>query len=845
MSKLRDLALLGAILLTIIPIKESKAIPAKPGVHAVKNSDGSTVSFELHGDERMHYKRTKDGFVITADEKGNYVYLTKGKDGNILKSSIIARDNETLSSQLGKDDSGVFIKDIETSNTLSRVYKKRDEMRITSPMSTKGKKKGIVLLVEFSDIKFRIPSPQVEFSNMLNVQGYTNSYGQIGSAKDYFRDISMNQFDPEFLVLGPIALPNSLSSYGGNGTEGYDKDPARMVYDALKLADLSSVNMSELDDNNDGFADNLFVFYAGYSEAEGGPEESIWPHAASLKMLLSLTDNMLPQKDGVKFNDYACGSELADKDGSRMSGIGAFCHEFSHILGLPDTYDTDYSTNGQAFGLDAWSLMANGPYNGNGNIPPSLNAWERWKSGWLTLTELSEADDYELEPLQESNQGYILKSEANNKEYFILENRQQTLWDRALPGHGMLIYHLDFTSTTPWLNNQVNATASRQCFELETADAIQTKATLSGDPYPGTSNKKEFTDVTTPSSRLWSGHSLGKPITDISEKDGIIEFKLSGGFILSSPSNISADNIQENSFELNWKEVERASNYFLDVYTEKSIDNGIVTKLWGFNNGTIDSELSPSASFSANFDTFGETAPSMSATNTSRDISTPNYGFALNYFSFWYNVDNNNTEWAIKLEAFANGSWTIFETINHLNAKLNSKYETNTLPESTLRVRVSWTRGASANKFSIDDISVRYHEQSVDRTYIEGYNNKELGNITNHQVIGVTGSTTYTCVLRSANSSSVSSNSTPIEVITSESTSLDQSELNQIRVYRGANNTITIENRSNKSVDATIIHTTGTIVRREFIEIGEQHITLPKGSIYIVQVGEKCFKIAL
>jgi len=837
MSNIKKLKFLGIAIIATIYSIDMLAIPAKPGVLVVNNADGTPLEIILHGDESKHFTTTTEGFVITKNEDGDYVYLTKDDDGEISISNIKVTNNDLRS----------YSKLVSTSDmhSLGINFRKNKEMRISSPMSTKGQKKGIVLLVEFSDVKFQITSPNKEFSDMLNIKGYTNTYGQIGSAKDYFYDVSMGQFDPEFEVIGPISLPNTLANYGGNGSDGYDKDPARMVYDALKLTDLSSINMSELDSDDNGYVDNLFVFYAGHSEAEGGAPESIWPHAASLKLLLSLPDNLLPQKDGIKFNDYACGSELADADGTRMSGIGAFCHEFSHILGLPDTYDTDYSTNGQAFGLDAWSLMANGPYNGNGNIPPSLNAWERWKSGWLTLTELNEADDYKLAPLQESNQAYILKNSENEKEYFILENRQQTMWDRALPGHGMLIYHLDFTSTTPWYNNQVNANASRQCFELEVADNIQSKATLSGDPYPGSSNKREFTDTTSPSSRLWSGQLMNKPITSINEIDGEIEFKLSGGFIMSAPSNIVESNITENSFELNWEASDRATNYYLDVYTESGVDNGKINKVWDFANGIIDSELTPSGSFTANIDKYGENAPSMSATNQNRDITTPNLGFELEYFSFWYTIEDNNEYWSIKLEALSNGSWQNFDTLSKDNSTPNQVYETSSLPENTTRVKITWQRGTPTNIFYIDDISIAYHDKSIVKEFLDGFENKSIGNTTSHEITGTRASTLYKCVIRASNEYSTSSDSDVIEVLTSEATSIEDQAKSEIKVFKTGDGTLAIQNRSDKTVEAKVFAITGCLIHTQQIEVGEQFIKLNIEGICIVHIDGHAYKVVL
>lgn len=846
MSKNTKLALWGATLLSALATTTALAVPAKSGIHQVKQADGTTLSIQLHGDESMHFRTTSDGYLITPDPSGNYLYLQKDGAGNLIPSTVRAVDpSRRTATQLSSLSTIGITAEQLTTEDRSRMRALLPELRITSPMAATGKKKGIVLLVGFSDVRFQIPNAHSEFSNMLNTPGYNNSYGQVGSANDYFLDNSMGQFDPDFHVIGPINLPSPLANYGGSDLSGNrDRDPAGMVRDALAMADLSALNMAEFDSNGDGFVDNLFVFYAGYSEAEGAVAESIWPHAASLKLLLSLPDNLLPQKDGVKFNDYACGSELSGISGTRMSGIGTFCHEFAHILGLPDTYDTNGSAFGQAFGLDAWSLMANGPYNGNGNIPAGMNAWERWKSGWLTLTELNDADDYTLAPLQESNQGYILKNSANANEYFVLENRQQTMWDRAIPSHGMLIYHLDFTSTTPWLNNQVNANASRQCFELEAADNIQSKATLAGDPFPGSFNKREFTDTSSPSSRLWSGQLMNKPITAISEIEGEIHFKLSGGFNLAAPTALSATDILGNGFTLNWSPVERATHYLVDIYTESGVDNGKVTQLWDFASGTMPAELS-TQSFAANNNRFGNAAPSISTTFGSREITTPNYNFPLEALSFWYDVEGSNDEWTIRLEAFSNGSWVTFQTLTATNSGATGLFETTELPANTLRVRIGWTRGATAKTLSVDDLTLRYHDQAIVRSHLAGYENRSVGNNTSLIIEGAAPLTHYNCVVRSANVANLSSNSQILEVTTSESTSLGGDEENAIRVYRVAANTIAIQNRSNQAEEAAIYHTTGSLHQRSRIEMGETTLTLPNGGIYLVQIGNRKFKVAL
>ena len=210
--------------------------------------------------------------------------------------------------------------------------------------------------------------------------------------------------------------------------------------------------------------------------------------------------------------------------------------------------------------------MDRGPYNNNGKTPPYYSIYERYALGWITPQEIGKPADIKLDNISK-NVGYIIKTD-NENEYFLLENRQQEGWDKYIPGHGMLIWHIDYNQEV-WDLNAVNNTPSHQYVDIEEADAIQTDETRAGDTFPGTSNVTSFTDDTNPSMKTWKGNGLNKPITDIEEKDGIIRFKISGGDDTSIMNTWAANditvNVEDSKLIVTSNNPEKLPLYIMDI----------------------------------------------------------------------------------------------------------------------------------------------------------------------------------------------------------------------------------------------------------------------------------------
>lgn len=357
-------------------------------------------------------------------------------------------------------------------------------------VTASGSPKFLVVLVDFPDRPFTVGAPLSAFQELLNASRTDNPEAK--SARSYFEDSSDGQFSPDFQVVGPVTMSHPARYYA---SVGLDDSPATfMVIEACQQLD-SQLDFTEFDLDGDGICDNVYFFYAGQGQADGGGSTTIWPHSATLGTFgKSLT------VDGVAIENYACSPEQNGR--KQFTGIGTFCHEFCHVLGLPDLY----CNGGQHPGY--YSLMASGNYNDNGYTPPLLSSFERLSLGWLTPGELTASGDVTIYPLSDSNAALRLSTPLDN-EYFLLENRPRQGWDAHLPAEGMLIWHIDYDQAA-WDNNTPNTPSFRR---VDLLRAVSTGGT--GTPFPGSGNVTTISDTTHPSLTTNSGESLGITLSDI------------------------------------------------------------------------------------------------------------------------------------------------------------------------------------------------------------------------------------------------------------------------------------------------------------------------------------------
>lgn len=522
------------------------AIKASPKPITVKQPDGTTLVIRVHGDENFHYITTTDGFLIQRDKDGYFKYvqtdasqgtrkLTARRALNADKRS--AADNQFLSTlrPIRKEADAEWLKSLRgnvqpmtVGQTLPASVRSR---KVDAQTGEAKESEYLVVLVKYADGEFHFTDS--DFDAWLNEKGYSKN-GGTGSVKDYYRDNSMGQFVPNFTVVGPYTLDHERTYYAADlGGTGNDVNPQALVIEAAQKAkaDHPEIDFSKFDNDGDGYMDNINVVIGGYSQASSGDDKDMWPHSYRLK---TSDEDLSIEIDGIRVNNYSVSAELVGASGINMDGIGTFTHEFGHILGLKDMYDTDDYDGGIGIDPGAYSLYASGSYNNNSRTPAALMTFERLQMGWLKkedLHQLNKAEDVTLPIMTSNTAAYVDArpglSDDEGYEWYVFENRQKTGWDSYIPYHGLLIYHLDYTKSMVdkyWSVNGPNNNARHRCMYIVPADGIDDNNTRKGDTYPGTSGVTSFTDYYN-----WLGDKVRTPITNIREENGLVFFQVKGG----------------------------------------------------------------------------------------------------------------------------------------------------------------------------------------------------------------------------------------------------------------------------------------------------------------------------
>ena len=521
------------------------ARPAYQGTTRVVQPDGSGVTIRLVGDEYLHYNITLDGYSLVRRDDGAYVYAQMNETGQLEATDLLAHDavERTAKERDYLEKVGRLMpQPTEQMRQMLRLNRAARAPMFSQDRAARydySQFRGLVILVEYNDCSFRYDDYADIMEDMINADDYmgddrTNFYSSgyvrcTGSIRDYYRDNSEGMFVPTFDVVGPVQV--NRSQYYANGTQ----NSVQLMIDACAAAD-SQVDFSDYDVNNDGTVDMIYFIFAGLgSYIQGNDSRLLWPHQYDISY------NRTIRKDGVKLGRYACSNELfGSTDWSVLEGIGTMCHEFSHVLGLPDFYDANYEEDGECVTPDTWSIMAGGADLNYGRTPCGFSLFERYALGFATPQVIDAAGSYSLEALHSSNTGYRLNTQVN-KEFFLIENRQKTKWDAALPGHGMLIFRVDSTSNAVWNYNTVNNNSNHPYYELLRAGGVRSNsnsisAGTASDPFPGTRNVTAINNETSPNLKTWSGKLSNLAFRNIRESGGVITFDAYDVDVLTSIS---------------------------------------------------------------------------------------------------------------------------------------------------------------------------------------------------------------------------------------------------------------------------------------------------------------------
>ena len=535
------------------------AVPADPGPKTVVQPDGTSLTVFIRGDERANMLFTADYIPLYHNRESGVFEYALLRDGMITGSGIAATDAASRDAAaiewLRKHNSVEVVKAAMTPRKGMAKVSGRSDFLI-SDYPTTGKQRTLAILVQFSDVKFEsMPDPYKYYSEMLNMKGFRHENGADGSARDFYLASSMGAFDPEFDVYGPVTLSRE-STYYGKDDPGQDTYMGDFLKEALALAD-KDIDFSQYDLDNNGYIDNVFFFYAGGGQADDpNGKDFIWPHSAEADEAWDVSIEL----DGKIFRHYACSNEVRySADGSKIpTGIGTFVHEFGHVLGLCDHYDT---FNGMLTHHPyQWDTMAAGSYNNNMHTPPLFSGFERAELGWLEYEELQpdSAGVIEIPWIGDSNKAYRMRVPGAENEYYVFENRQLEGFDRSLPNHGMLVWHID-QDMDIWQSNRVNTDPGHQRVDVVEADGKADKATMKGDTFPGSNAVSQFDIVP------WNGERL-TAFEDVTEEDGTIYLLLAGtDFKPATPDGIRVVKSDDTSFTLSWEPVKYAKYYLMTV----------------------------------------------------------------------------------------------------------------------------------------------------------------------------------------------------------------------------------------------------------------------------------------
>ena len=516
--------ILNALLCLVLSVW---AVPAKRGVWcSLSLVDGTEVKAQLVGDEFLHYYVSEDGTKYVQDEStGLYRKMT---------DEVTAQRRAAVRRAQAQGRQKRMLRKAQASNVFQ------------------GTKKGLIILVQFTDSKFKSGHDLALYERIANDENYSGNNFR-GSIKDYFKAQSHGLFELDFDVAGICQLQHTYAYYGKNSNDN-DVRAGQMVAEACLWAHEHGTDFSKYDWDGDGEVDQVFVLYAGHGEASYDKDpDTIWPHmhylsASDYGKSLSL--------DGVTVDTYACSCEL-NGDGN-LDGIGTFCHEFSHCMGFPDLYDTSYAG---WFGMGDFDLMCSGSYNGDSKCPAGYSAYEKAECGWLTLKDMTnieqETSIVGVQPMSADGDAYIIKNKGHKDEYYILENRQKTRWDSYLPASGLMITHVDYDADI-WDWNMPNTSGKYEDANGNTKTNDHQRLTIfragkstdeygdASDLYPYGSNNS-LTKTSSPASTLYNTNSDGSKymhvaITDIAiAADGTASFTLSkeehqGGDVPVTPS---------------------------------------------------------------------------------------------------------------------------------------------------------------------------------------------------------------------------------------------------------------------------------------------------------------------
>ena len=508
----------------------------------VKQADGTTITVILQGDEHINWYIALDGTLLVQGSDNNYYVGRVANNGHLMVTKQLAHEpafrSQTERSLIQKQDKERFYSYVRSVAAQSEnAYKESPMTRISIGASSDGvayfphtgSPKALVILAEFADTLFTIQNTKQVFTNYLMNEGHftETSYGQNMSYKGvrgYFKDCSYGLFTPAFDVVGPVKLPKPQTYYGVGNDNITD-----LMTDACNAVD-NEVDFSQYDANGDGMVDLVYIIYAGHSaNYRGNASTDIWPKSGTT--ILSKTF------DGKSIRRYGVSNELAGRENKKkeketINGIGLFCHEFSHTLGLPDiyAYKTDAEDQNDQ-GMELWDLMDGGTEVQGGRVPSPYLAWEREAMGWMSIDTLTtDCHIANLKTIDNSGKAYKILNPLASNEYIVLQSIQKGGWYQGWGNgsypKGLLVYRVSYASNKVNVFDFPNNVKGKPRVIVVPADGEIIAAAHAGTmnnyllqhnndlyPYNGIDSIKGF--------KMFNESTLERSIFNITETDGV------------------------------------------------------------------------------------------------------------------------------------------------------------------------------------------------------------------------------------------------------------------------------------------------------------------------------------
>ena len=478
------------------------AAPAYPFPITVTQPDGSELTVMLYGDEHFNWATTSDGVLLAG--VGNAYYVAAiDNDGQLRGTTLLAHNKAHRST--------AELSAVNAQQPRQQLFFEQGHRRAAlhapavnggSYFPHSGSPRVLIILTAYSDLDFVLPDPVKSFNQYFNGEGAMENYGNnedrnFCSVTEYFNISSNGQFKPQFDIVGPVTLPNNMAYYGGTSSNGGDEKFTQLCQDACNLVK-DQVNFADYDNDGDGKAELIYVLHAGYGQNTGGPVESMWAKCGSLGISVN----------GTTIVRGGCHSELFR--GTTINGIGVFCHEFSHGMGLPDLYVTS-GTVVINQSMQSWDVMDYGLYNENivtgsdgvvhyysSYAPAAYTAWEQEVMGWITIEELTTNNSYQITPLIDGGNAYKIQNPDKPNEYIVFENIQQRGLNNGARGHGLLAYHINYNSNSVSMSDSPNNTADRPRVAVIPSGGLQFARALAGEGNTYTVSEWKESHAATP-----------------------------------------------------------------------------------------------------------------------------------------------------------------------------------------------------------------------------------------------------------------------------------------------------------------------------------------------------------